>query len=179
MPAGWRNGHCPFKIKRWFLGDGKLRKKSMSQNIILIPMNMPRRRMKRFPVNGIVRGRLTTPNAIGRVEKEKEMVPGGWNSQKDTSDTKYHPWRVYGIMERTEMMPVWCNSKKKGSNTKQNHGPVEDMLQEKDMILAIFKVIWWWFMVDGMATGRPTIPNTILALMKRHRGKRDDSWWME
>ena len=37
-------------------------------------------------------------------EKEREIILGGWNNQKDTSDT-YH-----------------------------NHGPVEDMLSEKDTI---------------------------------------------
>ena len=56
------------------------------------------------------------------------MISGGWNSQKDTSDTKQDPWLVQGVMERTEMMPVGWNSKKEASNTQQNHSPVKEML---------------------------------------------------
>ena len=51
------------------LVDEKLRRKSVSQNIILIPLNMPCGRKKRFLVDGIVGGRLTKPNGIGRVER--------------------------------------------------------------------------------------------------------------
>ena len=61
--------YCPCKRKPLFLGNGKLIRKSVSQNIILIPLNMPCRRKKRLLVDGIVRGRLTTPNGIGRVER--------------------------------------------------------------------------------------------------------------
>ena len=33
------------------------------------------------------------------------------------------------------MMPVGQNSKKEARNTQQNHGPVEDMMLEKDNVL--------------------------------------------
>ena len=52
------------------------------------------------------------------------VIPGGWNSQNDTSDNKHYPWPVKGVMERTELIPVGWNSKKKVSNIQQNHGPV-------------------------------------------------------
>ena len=45
-------------------GDGQFRKKSVPQNIFLTLLNMLCRRKKRFLVDGIVRGRLTTPNGI-------------------------------------------------------------------------------------------------------------------
>ena len=37
-------------------------------------------------------------------------------------------------MEETEMIPVGWNGQREAGNTQQNHGHVEDMLQEKEMI---------------------------------------------
>ena len=56
------------------------------------------------------------------------MIPGGWNSQKGTSDNKHDPWPVKSVMEGTELIPVGWNRKKKVSNIQQNHGPVKDVL---------------------------------------------------
>ena len=44
--------------------DGKFRRKSAQQNIILTLLNTPFRRKKRFLVDIIIRGRLTTPDGI-------------------------------------------------------------------------------------------------------------------
>ena len=68
MPAGWRKGLCQCKIKRFFLGDGKLRRKSASQNLLIL-LNTPFRKKKRSMVDGKVRGRLTKPNGIACVER--------------------------------------------------------------------------------------------------------------
>ena len=50
------------------------------------------------------------------------------DSQKDTSYTKHDPCLVLGVIEETEMIPVGWNSQKEASNTQQTNGPVEDML---------------------------------------------------
>ena len=50
------------------------------------------------------------------------------NSQKDTSYTKHVPCLAQGVIEETEMIPVGWNSQKEASNNKQTNGPVEDML---------------------------------------------------
>ena len=69
LPAGWRKGQCPCKIKRRFLGDGKFRRKPALPNIILTLLNMSWRRKKRFLVDGMVRGRPTAQNVIVAVLK--------------------------------------------------------------------------------------------------------------
>ena len=50
------------------------------------------------------------------------------NSQKDTSDTKHVPCLAQGVIEETEMIPVGWNSQKEARNKQQTNGPVEDML---------------------------------------------------
>ena len=57
-------------------------------------MNTPWRRKKIFLVNGRVQAGPSLPGAI----KEKEMIPVGWNSQREEG------------------------------NIQQNHGPVKDVL---------------------------------------------------
>ena len=56
------------------------------------------------------------------------IISGGWNSQKDASDTNHDPWLVKGIMEKTEMMPIGWSSKNEASKTQHNHTPVKEML---------------------------------------------------
>jgi hypothetical protein len=50
-------------------GGWKIKKEVSVTNVILILLNMPRRKKKRFLVDGIVRGKLTQPIGIGRVER--------------------------------------------------------------------------------------------------------------
>ena len=57
------------------------------------------------------------------MEKERGMILGEWNRQKDTSD-KHGPCPVKGVVERTELIPVGWSSKKKVRNIQQKHGPV-------------------------------------------------------
>ena len=76
-----------------------------------------------------------------------ETIPGGWNSQKDTNDTKHDPRPVKGVMERTEMMPVGWNSKKKARN------------------MALLKTCYKkniCFLMEEKVRGRPAITNMIL-----------------
>ena len=50
--------------KEMIPGDGKFRKKSAPQNIIMTLLNTPCRRKKNFLMDAILRGRLITPNGI-------------------------------------------------------------------------------------------------------------------
>ena len=92
MPAGWR--HVKERDDYW--GDKKLKRKSASQNIILIPLDVPCGRKKRFLVDGIVRGKPSTPDVIVALLKarkarktqhdfsaidKKTMMPAGQNRQ--------------------------------------------------------------------------------------------------
>ena len=53
--AGWMEERAlSMQMKEMIPGDGKLRRKSAPQNIILTPLNTPYRRKKRFLVDGIV-----------------------------------------------------------------------------------------------------------------------------
>ena len=58
LPAGWRKGQCPFKIKRCFLGDGKFKRKPALSRIILTLVNTSWRR---------------------------KNIHGGWNSQREAN----------------------------------------------------------------------------------------------
>ena len=50
---------------------------------------------------------------------------------------KHETYPVKGVLEETAMIPVGQNSQKEASNALhwlQNHGPDEDVLQEKEII---------------------------------------------
>ena len=79
------------------------------------------------------------------------MISGGWNSQKDTIDTKNDPWLVLAPWERTEVMPFGWNIKKEARNSQ----PFQSARRRKKLI-----------QVDRLFKGTPSIPNIILALLK-------------
>ena len=79
--------------KRGFLGDGKFRRKPASHNIVLTLLNTTWRRNTRFLVDVLVRGRPAFPNMILAIE-EKEMIPHGWNWQREASNKHQDPGHV-------------------------------------------------------------------------------------
>ena len=54
------------------------------------------------------------------------MIPVGWNSQMDASDTQYALSPDQGAMKETEIIPAGWNSERESNNHQCNPGPVED-----------------------------------------------------
>ena len=150
------------KRKRWFLGDGKLRRKSASQNIILIPLNMPCGRKKRFLEDGIVGGRLTTPNGIGRVERISKRRKRWFLADGIVRRTPVSPNMILGqfkALQEKERIPDGWNSKREASNNQHGLG-------------AIDKNDSWWMEQSEEGKQYPTWS------WPYSKGSGDDSWWM-
>ena len=71
-----------------FLVDGIVRLRQTIQIIILTLFTAPWRRKKLFLVDGSVKGRLRTRTSLPCKDnmEEKEMIPGGWNRQREASN---------------------------------------------------------------------------------------------
>ena len=57
--------------------------------------------------------------------KKKEIVPGGWISQREPTNTQHHPGLVEDNMEEKEMIPGGWNRQREASNKKKDSGSAE------------------------------------------------------
>ena len=63
------------------------------------------------------------------------MIPGGWNSYRETRNTQHNPGPVNGALEKKkEINPCEWTSQRKARITRHDPGPVEDGMEEKEMI---------------------------------------------
>ena len=86
--------------------DGKVIRTPATTNMILGQLKASWRVWSRFLLNGPVE------DAMG----EKGMIPGGWNRQRETSNTQHHPRPVEDIIEEKEMIPGAWNRQRGASN---------------------------------------------------------------
>ena len=56
------------------------------------------------------------------------------NSQIETNNTEYYPDPVQSAMEKKEMIPGGWISQREAANTQHHPGLVEDNMEEKEMI---------------------------------------------
>ena len=56
------------------------------------------------------------------------MIPCGWNSHGEASNTKHHPGPVEDAMGEKEVIPGGWNKQREASNTHRNPGPVQTAL---------------------------------------------------
>ena len=85
--------------------------------------------------------------------QEKKINPDGWNSQREANDNQHN----LSAIGKKEIIPGEWNR--------------HEMQAILNIILALFQMPWRskiWFLMDVMVTGRPTITNIILAIIKTH-----------
>ena len=58
------------------------------------------------------------------------MFPGGWINQREASLTQHDPGPVEDAIEEKEMIPGGCNRQKEASNDQYNPGSVKGNLEE-------------------------------------------------
>ena len=65
--------------------------------------------------------------------KEKEMIPGGYNRQRDASNNQLDLGSVEGTLEE-KLFPGGWNDQMETSNTEYYPDPVQSALEKKEMI---------------------------------------------
>ena len=72
------------------------------------------------------------PCLVKEIWLEKEIIPEGWISKREASNVNHN----LGAIDKKPIIPGGWNSQKEVRNTKHNPGPVEPAKDEKEMELA-------------------------------------------
>ena len=133
--------------KRFFLVDGIFRGRPEITNRIL-GLWKALRSKRCFRVDGIVKKNNTEyyPDPVQSTMEKKEMIPGGWISQREAANTQHHPGLVEDNMEEKEMIPGGWNRQREASNKQQDSGSAEgpSTKPSSHRYLQLFRLIVSW-----------------------------------
>ena len=78
-----------------------------------------------MPIGWNIKKEARNSQPVQSVLEKKEMIPGGWISQRKAANTQHQPDLVKDNMDEKEMIPGGWNRQREASNNQQDSGSAE------------------------------------------------------